>query len=120
MGASRYKLNNRIYRIHERALRIACKDNLSIFENLLLKDNSVTVLQRNLQLFMIEIYKVKHDLNLSFMKQIFDENALPYNLRCSDQLQLSKAKRTGLGIATDLWEENMGDTTTRTEKTRLP
>ena len=41
-------LNNRIIRIHERALRIVYKDNFSIFENLLLTDNSVTVHQRNL------------------------------------------------------------------------
>ena len=50
-------LNNEINRIHERALRIAYKDNISSVENLLIIDNSVTVHQRNLQLLMIEIYK---------------------------------------------------------------
>ena len=47
-------LNNRRNRTHERALRIAYKDNFSSFENLLLNDNSVTVHQRNRQLLMIE------------------------------------------------------------------
>ena len=61
-------------------------------------DNLVTVHQRNLQLIMIEIYKAKHDLNTSFMKQIFEEKLIPYNLRCSGKLQLPKAKTTGLGI----------------------
>ena len=46
---------------------------------------------------MMEIYKVNHDLNPSIMKQIFEEKALPFNLRCSDKLQLSKAKKTCLG-----------------------
>ena len=49
---------------------------------------------------MTEIYKTKHDLNSSFMKQIFEEKVLPYNLMCSDKLQLPKAKTTGLGIDT--------------------
>ena len=93
-------LNNKINRIHERALRIAYKDNVSSFENLLVIDNSVTVHQKNLQLLMIEIYKTKHDLNPSFMTQIFEEKVLPYNLRCCDKLQLPKAKTTALGIDT--------------------
>ena len=42
-------LNNRINRIHERALRIVYDDNRSSFEDLLNKDKSVTIHQRNLQ-----------------------------------------------------------------------
>ena len=80
------------------ALRIAYKDNLSSFESLLLKDNSVTVHQMNLQLLMMQIYKQDMILNPSFLKKNFEENVLPYNLRCSDKLQLPKAKITGLGI----------------------
>ena len=76
------------------------KDNASSFENLILMDISVTVHQRNLQLLMIEIYKTRNDLNPSFMRQIFEEKVLPYNQRCSDKLQLPKAKATGLGIDT--------------------
>ena len=56
-------LNRKVNRIHERALRIAYKDNVSSFDNLLLMDNSVTVHQRNLQLLMIEICKAKHHLS---------------------------------------------------------
>ena len=56
-------LNRKVNRIHERALRIAYKDNVSSFGNLLLMDNSVTVHQRNLQLLMIEICKAKHHLS---------------------------------------------------------
>ena len=91
-----------------------------VFENLLVMDNSVTVHQRNLQFLMIEIYKTEHDLNPSFMKQIFEEKVVPYSLRCSGKLQLRKAKATGLGIDTVRFVGgSMGKTTTRTEKIRL-
>ena len=89
------KLNNKINRTQERALRMAYKDNVSIFENLLLMDNSVAVHQRNLQLLMIEIYKTRHDLNSSFMKQILEEKVLPYNQR-QKQLDLEL-------VQLDLW-----------------
>ena len=67
------------------------------FENLLLMDNSLTVHQRNLKLPVVEICKTRNNLNPSFMKQIFEAKVLPYNLRCSEKLQLPKAKTTGLG-----------------------
>ena len=56
------------------------------------------------------------------MKHIFEEKVLPYNLRCSDKLQLPKGKTTGLGIDTVRFVGggSMGKTTTRTEKIRLP
>ena len=52
-------LNNRINRIHERALRIVYRDKTSNFTELLQKDNPVTVHQRNLQAQATEVYKVK-------------------------------------------------------------
>ena len=42
-------LNNKINKMHLRALRIAYRDYESDFETLLKRDNSVTVHQRNLQ-----------------------------------------------------------------------
>ena len=54
------KLNNRINKIQERALRIVYKDKESDFSNLLERDNSFTIHERNLQLLATEIYKVKN------------------------------------------------------------
>ena len=43
------KLNHKINRLHERALRIAYADYTSSFEDLLIKDGTVTIHQRNLR-----------------------------------------------------------------------
>ena len=53
--------NNRINKSHERALRIVYRDTESSFDELLAKDNSVSVHQRNLQLLIIEIFKTKNN-----------------------------------------------------------
>ena len=53
------KLNNRINRIHERALRVVYNDENSAFDEFLTKDNSVKVHDRNLQVLVTEMFKVK-------------------------------------------------------------
>ena len=51
-------LNNKINRIHERALRITYNDKLSSYGEPLTKDSSVTIHHRNIRALVIEIYKV--------------------------------------------------------------
>ena len=92
--------STKINRIQGRALRIAYKDNTSNFETLLEIDNSISVHQKNLQLLMIAIYKTKNQLNPSFMLEIFEEKALPYQLRCSSTLNLPKVRTTCYGTDT--------------------
>jgi hypothetical protein len=74
-------LNNRINRLHERALRLVYKDPSLSFEQLLLKDNSVRIHHRNLQVLVIEMYKVKHNLAPAIMQDVFPESTNPYNTR---------------------------------------
>ena len=52
-------LNNKINRIKERTLRIMYRDYRSIFKELLQKDKSITIQQKNLHYLAIEIYKIK-------------------------------------------------------------
>ena len=75
-------LNNKINRIHERALRLVSQNNLS-FSELLDLNNSVTVHQKNLQVLVTEIYKVKHGIAPEIMKAIFELQNTSYNLRSS-------------------------------------
>ena len=56
------KLNNHINRIHERALRIVYQDLNLTFDELLTKDGSFKLHDRNLQRLLIEIFKVKMKL----------------------------------------------------------
>ena len=73
------KSNNLINKIHERALRIAYNDYASDFDNLLSRDNSVTIHQRNIQALAIEIHKTLNNLNPIFMKEIFSLNEHKYS-----------------------------------------
>ena len=75
-------INNKINRLHERCLRIVYNDNQSTFEELLEKDNTVSVHQRNLQFLAIELYKVVNGISPDLMKEVFplhDDSG--YNLR---------------------------------------
>ena len=93
-------LNNKINRIHERALRITYKGMTSDYDTMLLKDNAVPIHIRNLQLLMTEVYKTKWELNPSFMKEIFVEKRSPYGLRSCHVLLLSQVRTTCNGLDT--------------------
>ena len=74
-------LNNRINRIHERALRIIYQDYQLPFEELLSKDKSVTIHQRNLRILVTELYKAKMGFGPEIMSEVFNFIDSPYNLR---------------------------------------
>ena len=63
-------LNNKINCIHEKALRITYKDKSSTFQELLEKDNSVSIHHRNVQKLAIEIYKVLHGFSPPILNDI--------------------------------------------------
>ena len=75
------EINNRVNRIHERALRLAYKDYHSSFHNLLRKDGSVTTHHKNLQILVIEIYKVIHGIAPKIMGEIIQIKNSMLNLR---------------------------------------
>ena len=64
------KLNIRINKLHERALRIVSQDYKSSFTELLEKDNSTIIQKRSTQLLAIELFKVKIGLPPPFMNEI--------------------------------------------------
>ena len=65
------KLNNKINRLHERCLRVTYNDGLSLFEELLETDNSVSVHNRNIQCLAIELCKVFNGIYPDIMKDVF-------------------------------------------------
>ena len=66
-----FLLNNKIYKLYERALRIVCSEENLAFEQLLERDNSITVHQRNLTKLCIEMFKVKNGLSLQPIQELF-------------------------------------------------
>ena len=65
------KMNRKMNRIEERALRLVYDDYLSSFDELLRKDNSVCIHHRNIQRVAIEIFKVKHKLCPEIVQSLF-------------------------------------------------
>ena len=74
-------INNKINRVHERRLRIVCKDKFSSFENLLEKDKTVKIQVRNLQVLVTEMLKVKNGIAPKIISDIFKLSNPTYNLR---------------------------------------
>ena len=90
-------LNNKINHIHKKALSIAYKDGVFDFDALL-RDNSVSVHKRNLQLLMTEIFKTNRIYAPSFMMtEIFIEKNHAHLLRNKSLLQMPKARTVQFG-----------------------
>ena len=102
-------MNNRINKIYEKALRLVYKDetNLSL-DDLLKKDKSVSIHQRNLQILATEIYKVRNDLGPEIMKDVFHFAQNSYNLR-NDSTLLRRGNRTVNRKHIFPCPQNMGD-----------
>ena len=79
-------LDNKINRLHERCLRVIYNDQHSNFEELLVKDNSVSIHHSNIRTLAIEMYKVANDMSPEIMNDIIEprENT-HYNLRNTSQ-----------------------------------
>ena len=55
------KINTQINKLHERALRLVYNDKSSSFRELLERDNSVTIHERNIHILLTETLKVKDE-----------------------------------------------------------
>ena len=94
------RMNNMINKIHEKSLRIVYNDYDLSFEHLLLKDKSVSIHHRNLQILATEIYKVKHNSSPEIMSDIFENRSLNYNLRNNLEFKTHNVHSEKYGINT--------------------
>ena len=90
-------LNNKINKLHEKALRILYKNENLCFQELLDLDNSVTIHQRNLRKLVVEMYKVKNNLSPLPMQGLFNEQINTYNLRNSRTWEIPNARTVFYG-----------------------
>ena len=75
------RLNNKQNSIHERAVRITYQDRISTFQELLNKDNSVSIHHINLQALATEMFKIHRGLSPDILREIFVPKINLYNLR---------------------------------------
>ena len=93
-------LNNKINKIHQRALRLVYDDRQSTFEELLNIDKSVTIHHRNLQVLATELYKVHHGLAPELMNGIFKKINVTYNFRNDSTFEKRNVKYAYYGSET--------------------
>ena len=67
--------------MHERALRIVYNDNVSSFEDLLQRDQSVSIHHRNVCLLGIELYKTRNNISSHIINKLFEQRNVIYNPR---------------------------------------
>ena len=94
-------LNNRINRLHERSLRIVYNDYTSTFEELLMKDNSLSIHHRNLQVFATLLYKIINNQSPELLTNIFPVSCgNQYNLRSANVFQARNVYTVRYGTET--------------------
>ena len=74
------RLGKKINTLHERTLLIIHYGKTFSFNELLEKDNSVFIHQKNLQVLAMETYKVSKNMFLTILNNIFAGRATPFNL----------------------------------------
>ena len=93
-------LNDKINKLHERALRLVYKNEELTFTELLKKDNSVTIHDRNLQKLAIEMYKAKHNLSPLPVQELFKPADETYNLRNTRSWEIPRVQKVNYGLET--------------------
>ena len=93
-------LNNKINKLHERALRLVYRNDNLNFQELLDLDNSVTIHQKNLLRLAIEMYKVKNNFAPVPMKNLFEERNINNNLRKETSWIVPKVRTVNYGTET--------------------
>ena len=103
-------INKKINRIHERSLRITYNNKSSSFQDLLDKDNSVTIHHRNIRTLAIETFKVLHGLSPPLLNEVFVERNCNYNLRGNNFLNRRRVNSVIYGaesvsfLAPKIWD----------------
>ena len=91
------KTNTGINMLQERRLGLVYNDKRSPFRELLERDNSVTIHQRNIQILLTKKFKVKSESAPEIMTPIFNFKDNSYDLRKSNCLKRKIIKSCKFG-----------------------
>ena len=86
-------------KVHELALKLIHQDNGN-FKVLLEKQHDFSIHQRNLQVLMIEIYKIVHGIAPPIMNCLFTFRLNQHNLRNFQELSTEKRNTVNYGLET--------------------
>ncbi len=96
-------------KIHERALCFMCKDKKGLYSSLLEKCGYNTLLIRPIKTIATEVIKSLHNINPTFMNQMFEVKPISYDLRNSNVLfqpkwqKVTYGKNTFKNYGTHIW-----------------
>ena len=90
--------NNRINHLYERALRIVYNDNVTSFEELWQRDQSVSIYHRNIRLLGIQIYKTRNNISSHIMNELFEQWDISYNLRSQTDFKTGPISTVNNGL----------------------
>ena len=91
--------NARINHIHESALRAVYDNEISPFEELLRRDKSKTIHQRNIEILAAELFKIKNVLCNDIMAQLICKgNSVGYSLCSQTIFLLPPVKSVNYGL----------------------
>ena len=93
-------INKKINNLHESALRLIYCDHSSDFQELLQRDNSVTIHQKNIQTLAILMYKVVNSIAPTIVSELFSFSNVNYNLRSGSQFHQPSANTVWNGQET--------------------
>ena len=102
------RANSKINNIHERALRIVYKNNVLSFEELLELHKSFKIPHSNVQSLAIELFKIKNNVSVTIMNDIFQPRAVSYNLRSQIDFNRSNINSEHFEINLDTWLKKFG------------
>ena len=93
-------IKNKINKLHERALRLVYKNDDCTFQELLEKDNSVTVHHNNLKRLAIEMFKIKNNQSPLPVQELFKKHTDLYDLRNKRCLEIENIRTVHFGTET--------------------
>ena len=73
--------NSKIKHLHERCLRLTHNDKLSSYEELLEKDESVSIHHKNIQSLVIEMFQINYGQSPEIVSDIFTQTTQNYTFR---------------------------------------
>ena len=92
--------NSMIKKLHERALGLVLNDHVGDFEALLRKNNDISCHHRNIQMLMIELYKIKNELAPPIMDSMLNRRNITYNIRNLQEFQSERKITAFNGLET--------------------